>query len=175
MFMINTVSQEEANGKMKLIYKNMQEAFGFLPPHTKLFATLDLQGLEEFFRLNIYLNTHKFIDSELLPFIRLYIAQSNCREYCKKFNTKLLLSKGIKKNLIKNIVEQFDDIPFNDAQKTLAKKVLKAIYQTDSFQKDDLEELYKYNFSDKDFYDLLNYATTFMVKSKIIDIYMNKK
>jgi len=36
----------------------------------------------------------------------------------------------------------------------------------------DLKELYNANFTDKDFYELLSYATNFMAKSKMIEIYM---
>jgi len=174
MFIIDTISKEEAQGEVKEIYEKMEESLGFIPPHTNLFATLDLQGLQEFFKLNIYLQNHNKIDAKLLPFIRLYIASSECRNYCKSFNTKLLLASGVKRNLLKNIVEQFDEIPFEVNQKTLAKKIIRAIYESEQLNRNDLEELYKYGFSDKDFYDLLNYATIFMAKSKIIETYLKR-
>jgi hypothetical protein len=40
------------------------------------------------------------------------------------------------------------------------------IYNTDKFSSNDLKELYKAGFSDKDFYELLSYATNFMAKVK---------
>ncbi len=174
MFIINTISKEQAVGEVKEIYEKMEESLGFIPPHTNLFATLDLKGLQDFVELNLYLRSHEKIDAKLLPFIRLYIANSECRNYCKMFNTKLLLANGVKKDLLRNIVERFEDMPFEQNQKTLAIKIIKAIYDSDNFTKDDLEELYKYDFSDKDFYDLLNYATIFMAKSKIIETYLKR-
>lgn len=174
MFTINTISNKDASDEVKNIYDKMTNILGFLPPHTQLFATLDLHGLKEFIDLNMYLHNHKVIDSKLLPFIRLYISTNECRGYCKKYNTKLLMALGIKKDFLRNITEHFQDIPFAKNQKLLALKVIKAIYESNSFTKDDLEELYKEGFTDKDFYDVLNYATIFMAKSKIIDIYLKK-
>ena len=60
---------------------------------------------------------------------------------------------------------------FDERQALLFNKVLKAIYETDSFGKNDLEELYEVGFSDKDYFDLLSYSTNFMAKSKMIEVY----
>ena len=101
MFIIQTISKENASDEIKNIYEKMEKTMGFLPPHTKLFATLDLHGLKEFIKLNMYLHEHKNIDSAILPVIRLYISSRDCRKYCKTYNTKILLAKGEKKILLK--------------------------------------------------------------------------
>lgn len=169
MFIIPTVSKESATGRIKEIYEQMEEALGFLPPHTELFATLDIQGLEEFFALNIHLLKHPRIDADILPFLRLFIAQKECRGYCTTFNSKLLL---VKRELLKNLQTTFHTIPVEKTQCLLAQKVLQALYE--KFEKADLEELKAQGFEEQDFYDLLNYITIFMAKSKIIDIYLEK-
>jgi hypothetical protein len=46
MFIIKTISKEEATGEVKEIYEQMEAKLGFIPPHTNLFATLDIKGLE---------------------------------------------------------------------------------------------------------------------------------
>lgn len=172
MFIIKTISKEEATGEVKKIYEQMESKLGFLPPHTNLFATLDIEGLKDFFALNMKLQNHKKIDANILPFIRLYISQYECRNYCKTFNTKLLLAQKVKRDVIKNIGNGFDDIPLNENQKLLATKVIQAIYE--NFDDNDLQELEQAGFSQDDFYLVLNYATIFMAKSKIIDIYLEK-
>jgi hypothetical protein len=54
-------------------------------------------------------------------------------------------------------------------------KVLKSLNETELFGKDDLDELRTLGFSDKDFFDLLNYSTSFMAKSKMIEVYLKKE
>jgi hypothetical protein len=51
-------------------------------------------------------------------------------------------------------------------------KVLKAIDAPEDFSKDDLQELYALDFSNKDFFDLLRYASDFISNSKIIEAYL---
>jgi hypothetical protein len=50
------------------------------------------------------LQNHERIDANILPFIRLYISQYECRNYCKMFNTKLLLAQKVKKDIIKILI-----------------------------------------------------------------------
>lgn len=84
----------------------------------------------------------------------------------------MLLQMGANKNILNNITTEIENIPFDNKQKTLLKKVLKALYKAEEFKEDDLKELYSLGFNDKDFFDLLSYASNFMSKSKIIEIYL---
>ena len=63
----------------------------------------------------------------------------------------------------------------DEKQTLLMKKVLKSLNETDSFDEDDLSELREVGFSDKDFFDLLNYSTNFMAKSKMIEVYLKRE
>jgi len=172
MFIIEPIKAEEASGELKLLYKKIQKTLGFIPPHFELFATIDMQSLEEFVKYNLYFSKHPSIDAKILPFLRLCIAQKECRKYCIGFNTKILISNGAKQEVLNDICSNIKELPFNMEQKLLLSKVIYAIYNADKFGSDDLKELYNVNFTDKDFYELLNYATNFMAKSKMIEIYM---
>ena len=150
----------------------IEKSLGFIPPHFELFATIDLKALKEFVEYNHYMMMHPKIDSNMLPYLRLYIANTECRTYCTNFNTKMLLSRGADENVIHNITENIDKVPLAAEQVILLQKVLKAIYEADAFNKEDLEDLYKLDFTDKDFFDLLSYASDFMSKSRMIEAYL---
>lgn len=172
MFIIEPIKKEDATGELKLLYRMIERSLGFVPPHFELFATIDLKAMKEFVEYNQYIMAHEKIDKNLLPFMRLYIANKGCRSYCTNFNTNMLLDMGIDKQLIENITDDIENIPFEDNQKLLLTKVLKALYNADEFNQDDLKELYNAGFSDKDYFDLLSYAANFMSKSKIIEAYL---
>ncbi len=172
MFIIEPIKKEDAKGQLKLLYRMIERSLGFVAPHFELFATIDLNSHKEFVEYNQKIMIHEKIDAKLLPFLRLYIANKECRSYCTKFNSTLLQKMEVDEQLINNIVENIQNIPFDTKQKTLLLKVLKAIYDADKFDKDDLKELYALDFSDKDFFELLSYATNFMGKSKMIEIYL---
>ena len=171
MFIIKPISVDKATGELKLLYKKIQKILGFIPPHFELFATLDPKSLDEFVEHNLYFAKHPNIDAGLLPFLRLCIAQKECRSYCINFNTRMLLSNGVDKELLSDICNNIEKLPFESKQILLLSKVLYGIYNAQSFGEKDLKELYDVGFSDKDFYELLGYATNFIAKSKMIEIY----
>lgn len=172
MFIVEPIKKENAKGELKLLYRMIERSLGFIPAHFELFATIDLKNMVEFVEYNQYMNTHEKIDGELLPYLRLYIANKECRSYCINFNSAILQKKKIDEKIIANIENEIQNIPFEEDQKILLVKVLKAIYEADIFGVSDLKELYELGFSDKDFFDLLNYATSFMGKSKMIEVYL---
>jgi len=172
MFIVEPIKVEDATGELKLLYKKIQKTLGFVPPHFELFATIDMQSLKDFVDYNLYFYKHPNINAEILPFLRLCVAQKECRKYCIGFNTKMLIVKEVNKEVLNDICSNIKELPFNIEQKLLLSKVLYAIYNADKFSSDDLNELYDASFTDKDFYELLSYATNFMAKSKMIEIYM---
>jgi len=138
MFIVEPIKVEDATGELKLLYKKIQKTLGFVPPHFELFATIDIQSLKDFVDYNLYFSKHPNINAEILPFLRLCIAQKECRKYCIEFNTKMLISKGVDKEALNDICSNIKELPFNIKQKLLLSKVLYAIYNPDNFCSDDL-------------------------------------
>lgn len=159
MFIIPVIKKENATGELKLLYKMIERSLGFVPAHFELFATIDIEAMKEFATYNQKMATHENIDKNLLPHLRLAIAKKECRSYCVAFNSKLL---------------ENSEMQIDEKQKLLMHKVLKSLEETDKFTSKDLAQLKEIGFSDKDFFDLLNYATGFMAKSKMIEIYLKK-
>jgi len=163
MFIIDVIKKENAKGELKVLYKMIEKSLGFVPPHFELFATIDIEAMKEFAAYNQKMLTHKTIDKNLLPYLRLEIAKRECRDYCINFNTKMTSKM------------QHENKTYKKEQELLLSKVLKGIYETDLFNEDDLSELVLHGFSHKDYFDLLLYATNFMAKSKMIEVYTKKK
>ena len=159
MFIIDVIKKEDATGELKLLYKMIERSLGFVPPHFELFATIDMEAMKEFAAYNVKMLSHETIDKNILPHLRLAIAQKECRTYCVGFNTKML-EKG-----------RFE---IDARQSILMQKVLKALQDTEKFDEKDISQLKEQGFNDKDFFDLLNYATNFMAKSKMIEVYLKK-
>jgi hypothetical protein len=171
MFITESIKKDDATGELKSIYTMIEKGLGYVPEHFELFGAIDVEMLKGFIKYNLYFKRHKKIDANLLPYLRLCIAQRECRNYCIRLNTKMLLSTGTDKNILSDIIENIDKIPFSNEQKLLLKKVLKAIYEAEKFTKDDLKELYQSGFNNKDFVELLNYGIDFMGKSRMIEVF----
>jgi len=171
MFIIDPIKKENATGELKTLYAMIEKSLGFVPPHFELFAAIDIQALKSFVKHNLYFARHKKIDADLLPFLRLYIAQQECRNYCINFNTKMLLTMNVDEKILHDIVQNIHSIPLSAAQRVLLQKVIKGIYNAEEFSQDDLMALHDAGFSNKDFYELLDYAVHFMGKSKMIEVF----
>ena len=87
MFIVNPIKVKDATGELKLLYKKIEKTLGFVPPHFEVFATIDIESLKDFVDYNLYFIKHPKIDAKILPFLRLCIAQKECRKYCINFNT----------------------------------------------------------------------------------------
>ena len=162
MFIMEPIKKEEQDTELKLLYRMIKKSMGFIPPHFELFASIDIEAMKEFLEYNMKMLEHKAIDADLLPYLRLEIATRECRNYCINFNTELLKQRGVK---------DFKNPAIDAKQIALMQKVLKAIYASSDFTKEDIAELESLGFVHKDFFDLLSYATNFMAKSKMIEVY----
>jgi len=159
MFIIEPIKKENARGELKLLYRMIERSLGFIPPHFELYATIDIESMKDFLEYNQKMRSHPNIDENLLPHLRLAIAKKECRTYCIRFNTELLSKSEFK---------------LDERQTLLMKKVLKSLFETETFDEKDLVELEERGFSNKDFYDLLSYASNFIAKSKMIEVYLKK-
>ena len=158
MFILDVIKATQAQGELKTTYKMIEKMLGYIPPHFELFGTIDVQALKEFIRYNTKIQANKKIGQDLLIHLRLEIAKKECRNYCINLNTKML--------------ENMQEKELSQEKKFLKEMVLKALYNANTFNRDDLLLLDKKGVSHKDFFELLEYATTFMAKSKIIEVYL---
>ena len=156
MFIVDVIKKEDAEGELKLLYKVIERSLGFVPKHFELFATINIEAMKEFVSYNQKILMHEKMDKDLLPYLRLEIAKRECREYCIAFNSEMIAKTQSK---------------YDISQEILLQKVLKAIYKSKNFGSKDLKELDKAGFNAKDFFDLLSYATDFIAKSKLIEVY----
>ncbi len=174
MFIIESQGNNYASKELRGVFEKIDKAFGFIPPHFELFATIDKEAFLEFIAYQHSMMHHRAIDAVLLPFLRLYIAHKEQRTYCQAFNTKLLRSKNINEVLIADVVDNIEHLPVALNQRLLAQAVITALYNPGIFSADTITTLEALGFSHKDFFDLLHYCCDFMSKSKMIEIYLQK-
>lgn len=158
MFIIDPIKIEEADGALKIVLTKIERRLGYIPPHFELFASIDLEGMKAFLDENMFFLTHERIDANLMPYLRLEIANRECRNYCINFNEKML--------------EQMQHPELDEKQKTLLATILKALYEHKAFNADDIAALEALGFEHKDFFRLLRYSANFIGLSKLIEAYL---
>ena len=169
MFMVqeNTTQKE----RLKKIYRRVRVIYGTLPPQMEFLGNIDADYLEEFLKSVLRLMKHPNIDLDIFAFIRLNMAFREGYEYCKMFNSKLLLSKGHTQEVLDMVVEDIINIPFKDREKALAEFAIKAIYESKSCNQEDFDALYEMGWSQKDVFDVVEHAGTIFRNGRILTAY----
>jgi len=163
--------QPPISKEMEKTLEEIKEKFKIVPPHWEFLASINPKRFEMFLKEISYLQNHPSINPDFFAFLRLYVASKEEFSYCKSFNTKLLLAKGYKKEVLKNIKEEISKIPLDERHKLLATKAVKAVYQPNEFTLDDIEILKIELWSDSDIYDAIDHASFLFKNAKIIKAY----
>ena len=92
MTLANTVSPEQATGKVAAIYSGIAERFGWVPAGFQLYsASPDL--MEQLAVQNGYYLQHPNLGFIFLALIRMLVSEQNQCAYCIGFNARLLIEQ----------------------------------------------------------------------------------
>lgn len=174
MFIIETIKYEEAKGTLREKYEKFFNLLGEVPPHVELLGSIDEELLDRFILNITYFLNHPKINPKILPFLRLYISNQEGCKYCKSFNTKLLEKMNFSEEEIDTTMSDLTKAPFEEKDKTFLLKAIKSIYEPNSFNENDLQELYDFGWSDRDIFDIIDYVATFKGRGKMIDAYLKE-
>jgi len=172
MFMVqeNTLQKE----RLEKIYKKVKALYGVVPPQMKFLGDIEAEYLEEFLKMAARILRHPNIEPDIFALIRLHIAFKEGYAYCKHFNTTLLLSKGYKQEVLNSVVENIENIPFEQQEKALVKFALKAIYESSSCQEEDFKKLEEMGWSQKDIFDAIEHAGSIFRNGRLLTAYSTK-
>ena len=154
----------------KLI-KSVEEKMGVMPPHWTLFAKMNPKRFKMFIDEIAYILNHSNIKSDFFAMTRLFVANHEGFEYCKSFNTKLLLAREYKREELVNIKSDFV-LPLDSKHQILANGVKKAIFDADNFTGEDIEILKSAGWSDSDVWDAIDHGAFLFKFSKILKAYL---
>jgi hypothetical protein len=164
----------EQKDRLDKLYRVVKKIFGFIPPQTELLGNIEASYLEDYITMVTRIIKQKNIERNLFTFLRLHIAFREDYDYCKGYNTKVLLSSGYTQELLDNVINDIEAVPFNDAHKALAKFAIKAIYEPKECKKEDYEEIYKMGWSQKEVFDVVEHAGTLLKNGRILSAYWQK-
>lgn len=158
MALIQTVTAEEAEGKVKEVYDRLMETARVIPlPMQMMSASPDLlaiqiQSLGHYFR-------HPTLSFALLAHIRLMVAHLFKYPYCVEFNSSLL-------QMLTDITdEQLDAVKADPAAAMLDEKdramllfVLKSVTSPETVEQGDVDSLKNMGWTEKDIFEATHHG-----------------
>lgn len=153
MTLVQTVSPEQATGKVAQIYGQLEQRFGRVHKGFQLYSASP-ELMEQIFQQNAYYMQHPTLGFPLLALIRMLVSQQNECAYCIGFNEAMLIGRGIL--TVEQVAEAKRDpasVPLDEKDKAMLLFVLKGTKAPKSVDKADLDALRALGWTDRDIVD----------------------
>jgi len=167
MFIVNV----EPNREMKVLLRGIKKKIGEVPPHWKVYASINPTRFKMFLEEINYLSTHENIHPDFFALLRYYIASQNSFTYCYNFNQQLLLSKGYTLDTLKSFEASAQLLPLDEKHQKLFLAVLIALNAPINFMEETMHELKNIGWSDADIFDAVDHGAFLFKFSKILKAY----
>ena len=159
--------------KRDTAFAQCKRFFGDLPLHLELMGNINPEALSDFLRYNLTLMRNRKFHADFFLFLRLHIAITEGYDYCKYFNTKLLKNRKYNDSQIESFVD-IENFPLSPSLKLLAKKAMKAVFRSENFTDEDLQELYLLDWSIYEIYEVIEHIALLEKNRRIIKAFMKK-
>ena len=172
MFMYE--KNEAQKERLEKILKRVKVLYGEVPPQMELLGNIEVEYLEDFFKMVMRVVKHPNINSDFFGFIRLHIAFIEDYSYCKMYNTKFLFAKGYSQEELNAVIADVKALPLDNKHQALAYHAVRAIYESNEVIRADFEKLYVMGWSQKDVFDAIEHAGTLLRNGRILTTYSEK-
>jgi len=171
----NLIEVENADDKVKELYKLIEQMQGSVMPHIKLHATYAFEDMDCFINPMKLTRNHPKVPLVWFALMRMYVAVKENFIYCKTLNKKMLNSLGVSNNKIQEYITDLNKAPLEEKEIILLKKAIKSIYDSHSFKQKDFNTLKKVGYDEKTIYEIITYSTNFMGVALRLNTYLNKE
>ena len=158
MTMIQTISPEQASGKVAHIYGQIEQVMGRVPNAMQMYSSSpDL--LEQQWQQIGYYMQHPTLSFPLLALIRMLVSQENQCEYCVGFNEGMLINvAGFTPDQVTAAKRNPDDAPISEKEMVMLRFVLNATKHAKSVKSGDLDTLRDAGWKDGEIMDALHHG-----------------
>lgn len=154
MSLINTVQPADAEGIIQEGYDFFMNRVGTIPrPLEMLSVSPTLFELQ--LRRIQYLSKHPTLSFSLLTHIRYLVARTLDYQFCTDFNRHVLQKQGVSEDDFKKMERDPSQSLLEDHESAMLVFVLKSVKDPASVKKDDVDNLKKLGWEDKDIVDAL--------------------
>ena len=172
--LIKTVSPEAAKGDVAEVYKEIKAEWEMVPNPIKLYSS-NPEMLRHKWESYKMIGQHKTVDAKLQTIIRMLVsAQHDCK-YCVGLNESMLINM-FKMDAGKVMAMKKDpaSAPLPEKEKALLLFTLKAVHDSKSTSKEDIDTLHKLGWSDAEIFFATSYAAEMVATDILINAFQVK-
>ncbi|MDA8225669.1 MAG: hypothetical protein M0T86_07090 [Betaproteobacteria bacterium] len=169
MPLIQTVSPQDAQGKVKEVYDQVSAAFGAPPNALQIYSASPALLAEHWQSIGYYMQ-HPTLNFALLAMMRMLVSQQGHCEYCVGFNESLLINHaGFSIEQVQAAKRDPASAPLPPKDVAMLLFTLKAARDSNSVTATDIDALRKAGWSDADILDGLNHAANMLAADMLLN------
>jgi uncharacterized peroxidase-related enzyme len=167
MAIIDTVTPQDASGKVAQIYRQCEQKLGRVPNALKLYSGSPFLLAQQWDLIGYYMS-HPSLSFPLLALIRLLVSQDGQCEYCISLNSAMLVEvAGFSEEQILTLRNDPASAPISSKERGMLLFVLGAIKNPKQVSPNDIETLHGLGWSDSEILEALGHGAR-MAASDII-------
>lgn len=170
MALINTVSPEQAEGKMKEAYGMFIENLGVIPkPLEMMSASPAIFGFQ-LQRIHYY-TEHPTLSFALLSHIRYLVSHNLHYSFCMDFNKHILKKQGLEEDDIKRIEADPAKSLLEEKESAMLTFVVNAVKEPSAVKAEEIKQLREMGWEDKDLVDALAHGVNMIDHSIMMEVF----
>jgi len=171
MSLITIPSVESATGEVKTVYDEILESWGVVPEPIRAFSHNPKLLRNSWERYKIDAKNENF-SPKMTAMMRMLIAEAHACEFCIGFNKAMLMNFfEVSEDEIIALQKEPKTAKLDEKQKAMLLFMLKSTSTPHEVSKDDIEDLKKLGWSEKDIMEGVNQATHMVATSLFIDTF----
>ena len=170
MALINTVSLEKAEGKMKEAYDMFMKNLGVIPRPLEMMSASPSIFDNQLQRIKYY-TEHPTFSFALLSHIRYLVAHNLSYSFCMDFNKHILKKQGLEDDDILKMEADPTKSLLEKKDSAMLTFVVKAVKAPSSIDADDINRLKEMGWEDSDLVDALAHGVNMIDHSIMMEVF----
>ena len=170
MALINTVPPEQAEGIIQEGYELFMKRVGSIPKPLEMLSVSPALFELQLRRIK-YLSQHPKLSFSLLAHIRYLVAHNLRYQFCTDFNKYVLQKQGVSEDDCKKMEQDPSQSLLEDHENAMLVFVVKSVKDPASVSKDDVENLKKMGWEDRDLVDALAQGVSMIDHSIMMQVF----
>jgi len=172
--LIETVSPKNATGDVAKVYKEINDQWQMVPNPIKLYSG-NPEMLKQRWESYKMIGQHKTIDEKFQTIIRMLVSAQHDCQYCIGINESMLINMfKMDKSKVMAMKKDPSTTPLPEKEKALLLFTLKAVHDSKSTTKEDIEALQKLGWTDAEIFFATSYAAEMVATDILINAFQVK-
>jgi alkylhydroperoxidase family enzyme len=170
MALIETISPEKAEGKMKEAYDMFLKHLGVVPKPLEMMSASPAVFDQQLGRISYY-NDHPTLGFALLSHIRYLVAHDLKYSFCMDFNRHILKKQGLSDEDIRRMEADPTKSMLEEKDSAMLAFVVKAVKDPGSVKAEEINRLKEMGWKDRDLVDALAHGVSMIDHSIMMQVF----